>query len=129
MAILRKSRPSLSLIAMWVLTPAIAIATEDFALRCLSRDGSEFQILSGPDTNQARLVLDDQVVLGTVKTSETHYELRFPRSDTRQETRIVVNRFSGAMTVEHGTPPFDSASKGNIHRLGKCYKIEKSPPL
>jgi hypothetical protein len=114
---------------MLVLLPSIASAAEEFALRCLSRDSSEFQILSGPGTNKARLVLDDQVVLGAVKTSETHYELHFPPSETRQETHIVVNRFSGAMTLEHGTAPFGTASKGNILRLGKCYKIEKTPPL
>jgi hypothetical protein len=99
------------------------------ALKCLTASNNEFQLLFEPTDGTARLITVDGPVAGRVSAQEAYYEFSFPPSEGRFETRVLVQRFSGALNWEHGSPPFGKASEKNVRWLGKCEKINATPPI
>ncbi len=77
-------------------------------------------LIFSTSNNKAELILDASHESGTVKIDEHHYYFTFPHK--RNESHLIVNRYSGKLTLEFGAPPFGENSSNNIHSTGKCKK-------
>jgi len=97
-------------------------ANEIFA--CKMNNGEELHLIFTANTDKADMVLSDYHVSGELKVKEHHYYFFFPKTNKRYETHLIVNRYSGKLSWEHGSPPFGALSKDNIHLSGTCNKSE-----
>jgi len=93
-------------------------------LACNMNNGDELHLIFTANTNKADMVLSDYHVSGNLKVKEHHYYFIFPKTNKRYETHITINRYSGKLSWEHGSPPFGSLSVDNIHLSGACNKSE-----
>jgi hypothetical protein len=123
-----------SAVVLWIAatllsTAALPVSAEPVTLRCDVRGGGEFQLLFETSGESARLALDDETVAGRVTVSDTHYHFVFPESKDRHETRIAVNRFSGAMTWELTSASTGDSSQSNVSRFGTCRKVNNKPSM
>ena len=62
----------------------------------------------------------EHVVQGKLRATKNAFVLHFPKTKTRYETLVTVNRYSGKMEWEHGEPPFGELFSQNVFRLGVC---------
>jgi hypothetical protein len=99
--------------------------SEEKMLACEIKAGFDIHIIFTPETNNAELVLSQSSVKGKSLISEHHYRFEFPKTSTRQETHIVVNRYNGKLEWEIGEPPFNNFNIGNITSSGTC-KLSKA---
>ena len=60
------------------------------------------------------------VVNGKLTTTENSYVLHFPKTKTRYETLVRINRYSGQIEWEHGEPPFGEFNLKNVVSAGVC---------
>lgn len=105
------------------LTCGISNAANEMFI-CKMNNGDEFHLIYTTNTNKADMILSDYDVSGTLKVNEHHYYFIFPKTNKRYETHITVNRYSGQLSWEYGSPPFGSSSIDNMHLSGTCTKSE-----
>ena len=60
------------------------------------------------------------VLNGKLTTTENSYVLHFPKTKTRYEILVRINRYSGKIEWEHGEPPFGEMNPKNVFSLGVC---------
>jgi hypothetical protein len=113
----------LLLFSLLYLTCGISNAANEM-FTCKMNNGDELHLIFTTNTNKADMVLSDYHVSGNLKVEEHHYYFIFPKTNKRYETHITVNRYSGKLSWEHGSPPFGSLSTDNIHLSGTCNKSE-----
>ena len=66
------------------------------------------------------ICLTSNVVNGKLTTTENSYVLRFPKTKTRYETLVRINKYSGKIEWEHGEPPFGELNIKNVSFVGVC---------
>ncbi len=114
----------------WLVVTAALLAlgsnarSETVALECQMSGGQNLHFILDVAAETAQFVMPNGIVVGTLRTNEHRYELRFPKSEHRWETRVQIERYSGTLAWEHGGAPFGQSSKGNVFRSGKCKKID-----
>lgn len=92
----------------------------------LEGGGSDLYLLINKDEGIAQIVSITHAPDGELITNDTDYVLHFPKTDSRWEAVMTVNRYSGELVWEFGTPPFGIASLRNVVRTGTC---EQKKPL
>lgn len=80
-----------------------------------------------PDEQTAKLVSSSVLETGELTVQENQYVVHFPASESRWEELVEINRYTGSMTLERGTPPFGKGSINNIYQRGTCKKGRKEP--
>ena len=111
------------LFSMLYLTCGISNAANEMFV-CNMSNGEELHLIFTTNTSKADMVLSAYHVSGKLEVKEHHYYFVFPKANDRYETHITVNRYSGRLSWEHGSPPFGSLSINNIHLSGACSKSE-----
>ena len=61
---------------------------------------------------------------GELQISDNFYQLDFPETTTRVAHMAKINRYTGKLNGEAGSPPFGKSKDGNWHRTGLCKKVE-----
>ena len=63
-------------------------------------------------------------IIGKLTETVNSYILQFPEISTksvnRYETQVRINRYSGKMQYEVGTPPFNEYNERNRLIIGEC---------
>lgn len=63
---------------------------------------------------------------GKYEKTDTNYKFHFPKGEGFYETRVFIDRFSGKMNWESGSPPF-GANLNNSYLKAQCKKILNKP--
>ena len=62
--------------------------------------------------------------IGELQISDNFYRLYFPETTTRYAHFAKINRYTGKLNGELGSPPFGESKAENIDREGLCKKVE-----
>ncbi|NRB81927.1 MAG: hypothetical protein HRU38_25265 [Saccharospirillaceae bacterium] len=91
-------------------------------LDCLIESNQKIQILFDEDLNDSTLVFDTYSIKGDMSKTEHHYQFEYQKSQKRWPTLLIVNRYNGSLSWEHGSEPFGGDSLDNVFRQGVCKK-------
>ena len=98
----------------------ITAQSKELAMTCNMQGGSRVFIVIFPETLESELVYKKTVINGLLTVEDNFFNFVYPPASSRYEIRISVNRRTGALMWEHGTPPFGAFNRRNVHRKGHC---------
>lgn len=110
--------------ASFCLVAARPAWAEPIQLRCLGVSGPPLVFIVDPEAHTAEFVSNFDVPEGVLESTEAAYFITFPATETRWETRVRINRFTGLGEFEFGTPPFFGANPDNVLRFMECEALE-----
>ena len=100
-----------------------AVAAGDVMLICASSEKhyhqGQYHLLDTTNKTATFASTEPQVV-GTLIIEPNLYLIKYPKTETRHETHVKINRYSGRMEFEAGQAPFNGTSNSNIFWLGVC---------
>ena len=109
-----------------------SVCAEVTTLSCKIGKSNNIMYLIIDDSNNTviKTYVDDPFVSkGKVVITKSHYVTSFPMSERRYEIEIIIDRYSGNLSWEHGEPLFSQSSPENIRQRGKCTKIANEPNM
>lgn len=119
-------------IAILLLVFSGSVCAKVTTLSCKIENSNNIMHLIIDDSNNTviKTYADDPFISkGKVIITKSHYVTNFPMSDRKYEIEIIIDRYSGNLSWEHGEPPFRQSSPENIRQRGKCIKIANEPNM
>ena len=100
-------------------------ADDEILLICTSTKSAKYHFVINKTKSIAKVMdVSTNPIVGKFTETENAYILLFPKISTksvnRYETHVVINRYSGKMEYEVGTPPFNEYNYKNLYILGEC---------
>ena len=114
------------LTCLFILSPTVVMSEtvqdEEILIVCtVGKEGTRKRyFVINRSRSIAKFMNSSKVVNGKLTTTENSYVLHFPKTKTRYETLVRVNRYSGEMEWEHGEPPFGEFNLKNVVSAGVC---------
>ena len=116
------------ILASFIFNASAAVAAE-IQISCNVRSS-----ISNSEDQRIYILNLEKLSVGDVETEPTHkgelqisdnfYQLDFPETTTRVAHMAKINRYTGKLNGEAGSPPFGKSKDGNWHRTGLCKKVE-----
>ena len=100
-------------------------ADDEILLICSNTKSYKYYFVINKSQSIAKVVdVSTKPVVGKLIKTENLYILHFPEISTktvnRYETQVRINRYSGKMEHEVGTPPFNEYNERNRLIIGEC---------
>lgn len=100
-------------------------AEDEILLICSNKKSYKYYFVINKSQSIAKVVdVLTKPIIGKLTETVNSYILQFPEISTksvnRYETQVRINRYSGKMEYEVGTPPFNEYNERNRLIIGEC---------